>query len=117
MPLIQFTYNHLMAMKMIMEREVSGGDRMIGYDLCKKLGKSPGVIYPILRKLDDQGYIEGIMIPSIPPRRFYNSTAKGRRVFLPLFESLRLSDPVLKVQKDLDIPDRHSFSGLEKNDV
>ena|ERR1700754_3067158 len=61
-------------------------DETYGYELAKATGLASGVIYPILRRLEDEGLIESrweeITAPDSSPRRrrFYKLTGEGRRV-------------------------------------
>jgi PadR family transcriptional regulator PadR len=61
-------------------------DETYGYELAKATGLASGVIYPILRRLEDEGVVvsrwEEITGSDESPRRrrFYCLTGEGRRV-------------------------------------
>lgn len=53
-----------------------GGDQKwrYGYDLVKETGIAPGTIYPLLRRLEEDGLLEAKWQPTgegTPPRRMY----------------------------------------------
>lgn len=54
-----------------------------GYDLTRKTGLRSGVVYPILHRLLDSGWVidgwEERVSSGRPPRRFYILTDEGRR--------------------------------------
>jgi PadR family transcriptional regulator PadR len=56
-----------------------------GYDLRKKTGLRSGVLYPILHRMLDAGWLsDGWEAPAAsrrgkPPRRYYTLTTEGRR--------------------------------------
>lgn len=60
-------------------------DRHWGYDLSKRAGVRSGVLYPLLTRLLDAGWLtDGWEDPSQlterrPPRRYYELTDSGRR--------------------------------------
>ena len=60
----------------------SGGRWLHGYDLCRQCGVKPGTLYPLLIRLEEQGYLEAEwQAPSQrgrPPRHAYRLTASGR---------------------------------------
>lgn len=62
---------------------VSARDRY-GYELVEAISKelpiSEGTIYPILRRLTQEGYFETYLQESTegPPRKYYRMTRKGR---------------------------------------
>ena len=55
-----------------------------GYELVDAISKelpiSEGTIYPILRRLTNEGYFETYLVESSggPPRKYYRMTKKGR---------------------------------------
>lgn len=55
-----------------------------GYELVSEISKrieiSEGTIYPLLRKLRDEGYVTAYLVESSegPPRKYYALTTKGR---------------------------------------
>lgn len=59
-------------------------DRHWGYDLSKRSGVRPGVLYPILHRLLDEGWLTDgweQVAPNRrrrPPRRYYELTDRGR---------------------------------------
>lgn len=58
-------------------------DRHWGYDLSKRSGVRAGVLYPILHRMLDEGWLtDGWEEPGHrrrPPRRYYELTPEGRR--------------------------------------
>jgi PadR family transcriptional regulator PadR len=56
-----------------------------GYDLSRRSGVRSGVLYPILRRMLDEGWLEdgwenpAQLSEKRPPRRYYELTNKGRR--------------------------------------
>ena len=52
-----------------------------GYELCKQTGVKSGTLYPLLMRLEDQGYLEAEWRepaePGRPPRHSYRLTATG----------------------------------------
>jgi PadR family transcriptional regulator, regulatory protein PadR len=52
-----------------------------GYDLSKVTGLKSGTLYPILRRLDDEGWLDQKWQQSVesgrPPRHLYRLTAVG----------------------------------------
>ncbi len=61
-----------------------GGDRY-GYELADLLGKSmdisEGSVYPMLKRLQSDGYFESYLMesPNGPARKYYRITLKGRQ--------------------------------------
>jgi PadR family transcriptional regulator PadR len=59
-------------------------DRQWGYDLSKRAGVRSGVLYPILHRMLDEGWLEdGWEDPTQlggkrPPRRYYELTDEGK---------------------------------------
>jgi DNA-binding PadR family transcriptional regulator len=58
------------------------GDRWVhGYDLCRQAGIKSGTLYPLLIRLEAQGYLEAEWQPPTdsgrPPRHAYRLTAAG----------------------------------------
>lgn len=53
-----------------------------GYDLCKSTGIKSGTLYPLLVRLNEQGFLEAEWIPpefaGRPPRHAYRLTPAGR---------------------------------------
>ena len=60
----------------------SGGRWHHGYELCRQGRVKSGTLYPLLIRLEDQGYLEAEwQVPSEPgrpPRHAYRLTASGR---------------------------------------
>ncbi len=61
------------------------GGRHWGYDLSKRAGVRSGVLYPILQRMLDEGWVtDGWETPSEiggnrrPPRRYYELTGHGK---------------------------------------
>lgn len=56
-----------------------------GYDLSRRTGVRSGVLYPILRRMLDEGWLEDGWeersedSPKRPPRRYYELTGDGQR--------------------------------------
>ena len=52
-----------------------------GYDLCRQAGIKSGTLYPLLIRLEEQGYLEAEWQPPTepgrPPRHAYRLTATG----------------------------------------
>ena len=61
-----------------------GGDRY-GYELADLLGKSMGIaegsVYPMLKRLQNDGYFESYLMesPNGPARKYYRITLKGKQ--------------------------------------
>lgn len=55
-----------------------------GYDLCQQAGIKSGTLYPLLIRLEAQGYLEAEWQPPVepgrPPRHAYRLTAAGREL-------------------------------------
>lgn len=55
-----------------------------GYDLARSTGLRSGTLYPLLIRLEGQGYLEAEWQPSAaagrPPRHAYRLTASGREL-------------------------------------
>jgi len=66
-----------------------------GYDLTKRAGLRSGVLYPLLHRLLDEGWLEdGWEDPASgerkrPPRRYYELTDEGRQALGGLAEQAR----------------------------
>jgi PadR family transcriptional regulator PadR len=60
------------------------GGRHWGYDLSKRSGVRSGVLYPILQRMLDEGWLEDGWEDAAeiggkrPPRRYYELTGQGR---------------------------------------
>ncbi len=71
-----------------------------GYDLCREAGIKSGTLYPLLMRLEAQGYLAAdwqvVDMPGRPPRHVYRLTAEGR--------TLAAGNPVIK-PKDAGLPD------------
>ncbi|MBN2259689.1 MAG: PadR family transcriptional regulator [Clostridiales bacterium] len=58
-----------------------------GYELVNKISEniliSEGTIYPLLRRLTNEGYFTSYLIESSegPPRKYYKITAEGSKVY------------------------------------
>lgn len=76
----------------------SAFDRQWGYDLSKRAHVRSGVLYPILQRMLDAGWLEdGWEDPTEiaerrPPRRYYRLTDEGRREIGGILEQAR-ADP------------------------
>lgn len=57
-----------------------------GYELCRLAGVKSGTLYPLLIRLEAQGYLvaewEAVAEPGRPPRHMYRLTASGQRLAL-----------------------------------
>lgn len=56
-----------------------------GYDLSRRAGVKSGTLYPLLIRLESQGYLEAEWLvpePGRPPRHLYRLTAAGRALAL-----------------------------------
>ena len=55
-----------------------------GYELCREAGVKSGTLYPLLIRLEAQGYLEAQWLPPAepgrPPRHAYRLTAAGRQL-------------------------------------
>lgn len=55
-----------------------------GYELCRQAGVKSGTLYPLLIRLEAQGYLEAqweaVAAPGRPPRHMYRLTATGQRL-------------------------------------
>lgn len=54
-----------------------------GYDLCRQAGVKSGTLYPLLIRLEAQGYLAAewqMPEPGRPPRHAYRLTAAGRQL-------------------------------------
>lgn len=69
-----------------------------GYDLTKRATVRSGVLYPILSRMLDEGWLsDGWEDPATiqqkrPPRRYYELTTEGREALTALLEQAR-TDP------------------------
>ena len=56
---------------------------MHGYEIMKSAGVKPGTLYPMLARLEDQGFLvsewEASTVSGRPPRHKYSLTASGRK--------------------------------------
>ncbi len=71
-----------------------------GYDLTKRAGMRSGVLYPVLHRMLDEGWLSDgweETAPSVgrarPPRRYYELTDEGRRALGALAEQARADAP------------------------
>jgi PadR family transcriptional regulator PadR len=75
------------ALDVIAEFMENPSERHWGYELAKRTGLRSGVLYPILRRMLDEGWLDdGWEDPaeieaSRPPRRYYLLTAAGQAEF------------------------------------
>ena len=67
--------------------------------VSKYVGLSDGTIYPLLRRLTKEEYVETYLqeSPTGPPRKYYRMTAKGLEFTRKLIESWR------KFSKNIDL--------------
>lgn len=63
---------------------LAGSDGRHGYDLCREADIKSGTLYPLLMRLEGQGYLaaswQAAATPGRPPRHVYRLTAEGRRL-------------------------------------
>lgn len=66
-----------------------------GYDLSKRAGVRSGVLYPILHRMLDEGWLEDgwedttDTLGRRPPRRYYELTPDGEAVVRELLQEMR----------------------------
>lgn len=64
----------------------TGGRWCHGYELCRQSGIKSGTLYPLLIRLEAQGYLEAEWQQPVeagrPPRHAYRLTAAGQRLAL-----------------------------------
>lgn len=62
----------------------AGSGWSYGYDLCSTTGIKSGTLYPLLIRLESQGYLEAEWQQPVasgrPPRHVYRLTAAGRQL-------------------------------------
>jgi PadR family transcriptional regulator, regulatory protein PadR len=86
------TYTLIQVAQALMEDPTG---RHWGYELSKRAGVRSGVLYPILHRMLDEGWLEdGWEDPAQlsrkrPPRRFYELTDKGRLALGARLEAAR----------------------------
>lgn len=74
---------------------LSGPERHWGYELSKRSGVRSGVLYPMLSRMLDDGWVgDGWEDPTTmrdkrPPRRYYELTRRGREVLSQVVEKAR----------------------------
>ena len=67
-----------------------------GYDLSKRAGVRSGVLYPILHRMLDEGWLEDGWEDGVdtggqrPPRRYYELTPDGHDVIAEIVREMRL---------------------------
>jgi PadR family transcriptional regulator PadR len=70
-------------------------ERHWGYDLSKRAGVRSGVLYPILHRMLEEGWLEdgwedaADTLGRRPPRRYYELTSAGRSVVRELVDEMR----------------------------
>jgi PadR family transcriptional regulator, regulatory protein PadR len=73
----------------------SPNDRLWGYELSRQTGLRSGVLYPILHRMLDEGWLNDgweKLDPAIdkrPPRRYYQLTEEGSQQLGALLQSAR----------------------------
>jgi PadR family transcriptional regulator, regulatory protein PadR len=77
-----------------------------GFDIMDATGLPSGTVYPILRRLDAEGYVrsrwekEGVARrEQRPPRRYYELTPSGRQIAMEAGSRYRSSRDVLRPAK------------------
>ncbi|MDY7102134.1 MAG: helix-turn-helix transcriptional regulator [Actinomycetota bacterium] len=74
------THNLIQILNAILDTD---GDRVWGYDLQKRAAVRSGALYPVLRRLHEQGWLEdgwedpAEIAEARPPRRYYTVTPDG----------------------------------------
>lgn len=72
------------ARALLAELAEAGSDWRHGYDLAQSTGLRSGTLYPLLIRLEGQGYLEAEWQPPTspgrPPRHAYRLTAAGREL-------------------------------------
>jgi PadR family transcriptional regulator PadR len=74
---------------------LSGPARHWGYELSKRSGVRSGVLYPMLSRMLDEGWVQdGWEDPTTkrdkhPPRRYYELTYKGREALIGVVQQAR----------------------------
>jgi len=60
-------------------------------DISKKISISEGTIYPLLRRLKNEGYVTTYLQESLegPPRKYYKLTESGRKIYENLADEWR----------------------------
>ena len=71
--------------RLLLGRLAEAGERWsYGYELSSLTGIKSGTLYPLLIRLEGQGYLEAEWLPPMvngrPPRHAYRLTAAGRRL-------------------------------------
>ncbi len=61
-------------------------------DISKKISISEGTIYPLLRRLKNEGYVTTYLQESLegPPRKYYKLTESGRKIYENMAEEWRV---------------------------
>ena len=79
---------------------------MYGYELSdcltKKIELSEGTVYPILRKLKEEGFVKTYISEDSggPPRKYYSITEEGRKEYASESgDYLRFAEIVIKMLK------------------
>lgn len=70
-----------------------------GYDLTKRAGVRSGVLYPTLRRMEVEGWVDDgwedpEAVSGRPPRRYYQLTGEGRAALGGMIEQARLEGRV-----------------------
>ncbi len=64
----------------------AGSEWLHGYELCRRGNIKSGTLYPMLMRLEQQGYLvadwQAAAEPGRPPRHAYRLTAEGRALAL-----------------------------------
>ncbi len=72
------------ARRLLAALAASGGEGRHGYDLCREADIKSGTLYPLLIRLEGQGYLTAewreAEMAGRPPRHVYRLTAEGRRL-------------------------------------
>ena len=73
----------------------NGDQRLWGYELSRQAGVRSGVLYPIMHRMLDEGWLTDgweALDPSVdkrPPRRYYKLTEKGSRQLGALMQAAK----------------------------
>ena len=94
----------LLVLSMLDQKDQYGYD--ISDTLSNKISLSPGTVYPILRKLKDDGYVTTYLSETSggPARKYYKLTVSGKQKLLDSkkewIEFVKTTLEILEVSKD-----------------
>ena len=72
-----------------------------GYELSKRADIRSGVLYPVLRRMEEEGWLEDgwedqAAVKGRPPRRYYELTDKGREALGGMLDAVRPAPHVIR---------------------